>query len=582
MSALSKPNEIARETLRLLVTRKEAPTPDNYGRLYCEISGDASAASASVEKMLQRLAQELPRNTPELVRLTNALASANENRNWHEGYRALLDFAKQRGDAVSAAEWTTLLRELVRLACDQALVKPCAERRAALEKILAASADAPVQVLYRRLVDLTHAWARSASVITSDTREVAQAANDGFARDGSDARELRELLAFTLETAIGARLVDEPGLAASARALAERLRNSDPLDGRQLRADLQALWHAVEQRVNARNGVQEGLLQVLRLLVENVGELVADDQWLRGQISIVQQVISGPLDLAAVEEAQRNLKNAILHQSMLKQSLNATKTTIKQMLASFIDELGKLSTATGDYHDSIENLAQQIRQTEDVTQLDVLLEEVLRETRSVQASALHSREEVLRAREQVSVAELKIRELEVQLEEVSDKAVRDHLTGTLNRRGLNEALEREIAIADRQAQPLSVALLDIDNFKDLNDTLGHQVGDDALVHLAKVIKETLRPSDSVARFGGEEFLILMPNSDTEQGTAVISRLQRELTKRFFLHDNRKLLMTFSAGISTYARGETQTDVIARADRALYQAKRAGKNRVIAA
>jgi diguanylate cyclase len=251
------------------------------------------------------------------------------------------------------------------------------------------------------------------------------------------------------------------------------------------------------------------------------------------------------------------------------------------MVASFIDELGKLSTATGDYHDSIENLAQKIRQTEDVNQLNVLLEEVLRETRGVQASALRSRQEVLRARERVNVAELKIRELENQLELVSEKVLRDHLTGTLNRRGLSEAFDREIALAECQSQPLSVALLDIDNFKDLNDTFGHQVGDDALVHLAQVIKDTIRPSDNVARFGGEEFMILLPNSDTEHATTVITRLQRELTKRFFLHDNGKVLITFSAGITACLPGEAQAAAITRADRALYQAKRMGKNRVIA-
>jgi diguanylate cyclase len=294
------------------------------------------------------------------------------------------------------------------------------------------------------------------------------------------------------------------------------------------------------------------------------------------------QIITGPLDLTVIENAQRNLRNVIHHQGILRQSLEVTKTTLKHMLASFIDELGRLSTATGDYHDSIENLAQQIRQTDDVQQLNVLLEEVMRETRSVQASALRSREEVLRAREQVSVAELKIRDLESQLEDISSQALRDHLTGTLNRRGLAESLTREMSAAERNSQPLSVALLDIDNFKDLNDTFGHQAGDDALVHLSNVIKETMRPSDCVARYGGEEFLILLPNTDSGQGCAVILRLQRELTKRFFLHDNRKLLITFSAGISTCREGDTQASVIDRADRALYTAKRAGKNRVTAA
>jgi diguanylate cyclase len=574
MTVLSKPNDIARETLRLLVTRKEAPTPENYGRLYCKIAGNDDNAAAGADKLLQRLAAELPRSTPDLARLGTALANANTSGNWEDGHRALVNFAKQQSENVSAAEWTELLRELSRQLLELAPGDLHADRHAALEKALAAGNG--TQTLYRRLVGLTDEWAMAPKISTPAAR--ARTAGDGA---NDDALELRELLAHTLEIAIGARLIEAPALATQATELAAQLRAPAAVDIEALRAELRKLWLAVELRGNVRDGVQDGLLQLLRLLAENVGELVADDQWLRGQIAVVLQVISGPLDLDVIEEAQRNLRNVILQQSMLKQSLNATKTTLKQMVASFIDELGKLSTATGDYHDSIESLAQRIRQTDDVEQLNVLLEEVLRETRAVQTSALNSRQEVLRAREQVSIAEIRIRDLESELEQVSDKVLRDHLTGTLNRRGLNEAFEREIALADRQGETLSIALLDIDNFKDLNDTLGHQVGDDALVHIAQVIKDTIRPSDSVARFGGEEFMILLPDSDIEQGTAVITRLQRELTKRFFLHDNRKLLITFSAGITSYRTGELQSAVIARADRALYKAKRAGKNRVVA-
>jgi diguanylate cyclase len=580
MTALSKPNDIARETLRLLVTRKEAPTPANYGRLYCEIAGNDEPAipGASAEKMLQRLVAELPRSTPELARLAHALAEAYAGHQWNDAYSALIDFANTQRESVTTTEWAALLRELVRLVCDQTLLKPCAERRAALEEVLAANRDAPVHVLHRRVTDLTRAWARSLSVITTNSRVAAPAANDGTS---PGAQELRELLAQTLESAVGARLMDAPGLAAQAQTLVGQLRANGALDLPALRAELTAIWKDVERLGLARDGVQNGLLQILRLLVENVAELVADDQWLRGQINVVLKVISGPLDLAAIEEAQRNLEIVIQHQSILRLSLNETKAALKQMVASFIDELGKLSSATGDYHDSIESLSQQIQRTDDVAELEALLDEVLRETRSVQAAALQSREQVLRAREEVSAAETKIRELESQLELVSEQVLRDHLTGALNRRGLTEALERELAVANRQSQPLSIALLDIDNFKDLNDTLGHQVGDDALVHLAAVIRDTMRPTDTVARFGVEEFVILLPASDGAESVTVISRLQRELTKRFFLHDNAKLLITFSAGIATCGAGETQAAVIARADRALYQAKRAGKNRVVA-
>src|SRR5690606_2572761 len=91
----------------------------------------------------------------------------------------------------------------------------------------------------------------------------------------------------------------------------------------------------------------------------------------------------------------------------------------------------------------------------------------------------------------------------------------DQLTGTLNRRGLEEVFEKEAARAQRRGSTLSIGLLDIDHFKKLNDTLGHHTGDAALVHLANVVRKHLRPQDVLARFGGEEFLILLPETETD-------------------------------------------------------------------
>jgi diguanylate cyclase len=124
-------------------------------------------------------------------------------------------------------------------------------------------------------------------------------------------------------------------------------------------------------------------------------------------------------------------------------------------------------------------------------------------------------------------------------------------------------------------------LLDIDNFKKLNDRLGHDTGDEALLHLVKVVRENLRPQDTLARYGGEEFIILMPDTGLDEALIAMTRLQRELTKNYFLAGKEKLLITFSAGIAMLGREESAADAIKRADQAMYLAKRAGKNRVMA-
>jgi diguanylate cyclase len=248
-------------------------------------------------------------------------------------------------------------------------------------------------------------------------------------------------------------------------------------------------------------------------------------------------------------------------------------------MTTFIDRLGDLTESTGEYHNKIEVYSQKIVKADNITQLSHLLDDIMQDTRVIQASALRSHEELLETRQRVQEAETKIKQLEQELEQISEKVREDQLTGALNRRGLDEAYARESTRAQRNNSPICVALLDIDNFKRLNDTMGHQAGDQALIHLTTVIKESLRPSDVVARYGGEEFVIVLPDTSIEEAEQTIVRLQRELTKKFFLHGNDRILVTFSAGVALRGEEESQDDLIGRADNAMYKAKQAGKNQV---
>jgi diguanylate cyclase len=206
----------------------------------------------------------------------------------------------------------------------------------------------------------------------------------------------------------------------------------------------------------------------------------------------------------------------------------------------------------------------------------------LQETRNTQESARRASAELSQLREQVDSSNEQIKRLQRDLDAASQLVRHDPLTGMLNRKGLDEALIRESARVRRHESQLCVALLDIDNFKHINDAHGHTVGDDALRHLTKTVSETLRPQDIVARYGGEEFVILLPDTAPEAAITLLVRLQRELTRRIFCADFQRLLITFSAGIALLSSEEAPEEAIARADKAMYAAKRAGKNRVLIA
>ena len=127
-----------------------------------------------------------------------------------------------------------------------------------------------------------------------------------------------------------------------------------------------------------------------------------------------------------------------------------------------------------------------------------------------------------------------------------------------------------------------MALIDIDNFKKLNDSLGHSVGDEALVALAARVRAALRPVDHLARFGGEEFVLLLPATDIGEAQQALTRLQRELSASLFMHEGREVFVTFSGGVTAWRAGEGLDAAIERADEALYEAKRTGKNRTCVA
>jgi diguanylate cyclase (GGDEF)-like protein len=181
-----------------------------------------------------------------------------------------------------------------------------------------------------------------------------------------------------------------------------------------------------------------------------------------------------------------------------------------------------------------------------------------------------------------------ITERERLLEQARDLANHDDLTGILNRRRFFELTEREFERSRRHYIPLSFLLMDVDHFKNVNDTFGHRVGDRLLKDLAELCKSTLRTNDLVGRIGGEEFAILLPETDLEDAIEVAARLREVVEMLRVTTDEGETDMTITAsvGLAQFDHGQLQDvdtfqTLYERADKALYAAKRAGRNAVVA-
>jgi diguanylate cyclase len=324
------------------------------------------------------------------------------------------------------------------------------------------------------------------------------------------------------------------------------------------------------------------LLELLHMVFGNIAALSMDDHWLQSQAEALVAATAQPLTLRRLDDVQRRLKDVIFKQTEAKGRMVEAQEQMKEMLSTFIERLSDMAQSSSGYQDKMEHYSEQIARASSLAEITPVLKELVGATRSMALDSRVVRDELTDLRVRTEEKRAEMERLQQELDRVSTQARHDPLTGSLNRKGLDEVIEREIARAQRTETPLCVSLLDVDNFKQINDRLGHESGDAALVHLATVVREVMRPQDMLARYGGEEFVVVLPDTALDQGVEAMQRLQRELTTRFFLRNNEKILITFSAGVAQMTSTETATEAIHRADQAMYLAKRSGKNRVLPA
>jgi diguanylate cyclase len=560
---------LAKAAFKRLALAKLEPTPENYSRAYAEEGGTPPAAAPALPATA---APAAPADAP---------VAASE-----------------------AAAWAALTERLARNLERGGKQWTAARRKESLKRVFDGSRS-DAQRMQQRLSSLMSSWESDQPSDPAQTG-VEDPPVEVIARpEGAPDLGAWTPLVRTLEGTVRAGL---PPREPRPTQLADRLAQlADAVAAEGATAahvtEVELVCSQARRLFSHRHHLIESLGALCQELSAGLTELTEDDSWAAGQCRVMQvhlatgtddhaqsgegvETVAARLTVRGVRAARTVLAETREQQQRVRGERQSARHALKQLIHSMLLDVGELGEHTTRFQAATARHAQAIQSADSLESLAGVVHALLADARSVQSAVSRSQEKLVADRARAEELEGRVRELESEMRRLSDEVSTDALTQVANRRGLMQAFETEMARNDREqvggAEPatlaLAVGLIDIDNFKRLNDTLGHAAGDTALKTLAAAVRDRLRPADHLARFGGEEFVVLLPSTDVEEGQQVLTRLQRSLTEALFLHEGREVFVTFSAGVTAWRPGEALQAALERADEALYEAKRTGKNR----
>jgi diguanylate cyclase len=589
MSAMT-PAQIAKGALRRLAMAQHEPTPENYARAYAEESGQPVAALPErARPLLERLVSRSGDDPARRDELVSAFMQAR----WD-----LVGQALDRGAASASAQaqaWATLIDRLIRALQRGSRQWSPGRKKESLQRVLDGSRS-DMQRLQQRLGALVTAWESDAPVAAEDGAAAEPVAGEppgsesgddvASLQAGSEAATAWPLAVNTLQLTVAQGLPEDERRAAELAdrlaVLADQLAKEGPAES--CLAELERTCADIRRLFGHRQRLMVQVAQLCNELGQGMTELAEDGSWARGQAETLSARLAEGLNARSVRAATEILAETRARHAGVRQERDQARQALKQLIHQLLEEMGELGQHTGRFHDNVSRHVQAIEAADSIESLAGVVRELVEDSRTVQALVKQSQSRMQRDQERAAELEEQVRRLEGELRKLSDEVSTDALTQVANRRGLMLAFSAESARREREgaAAPLAVGLIDIDNFKRLNDNLGHAAGDKALKLLAAAVRDRLRPVDHLARFGGEEFVVLLPATALTEAQQALTRLQRGLSASLFMHDDKEVFVTFSAGVTEWRPGEALESALERADEALYEAKRSGKNRTCSA
>jgi len=587
--------DTAKAALRRLALSKLEPTPENYARAWAEEGGAASTAappapSAQGKAVYERIAARLFEEPAQREELAQSLQKAD----W-DAARGLVELAS--GNQLALAQgWAQTLEKLARGLERGGRQWTAARKKDSLQRVLEANRS-DIARLHQRVKQLVASWDGDAADETVAVDEAPEAPSAAGARGvetagvpaaaeraiptavvgaGTDWPSVLEQYDATLRVALPAGDERAAALSGELDELRTALLRSGATATLCKRA--QDVCERARRLLAHRHHLIDELHRLTLEMSAGLAELAEEGSWVKGQTESLQLSLGDSPSVRSVRAASEMLSLARARQHRVRTERDIARAALKDAISQMLTELDALGDHTGRFSDNVARYVDTIAQADSLESLAGVVRQMVEESRAVHGLVSETQERLHEGRQRAEGLEAQVRELESELRRLSEEVSTDVLTEVANRRGLMQAFDVETSRLERQGGELAVGLLDIDNFKKLNDSLGHSVGDMALKTLAGHVQKQLRAVDIVARFGGEEFVVLLPGLPVEEAQVTLTRLQRTLSASLFMHDGREVFVTFSAGVTRLRPGEPLEKALERADEALYEAKRTGKNR----
>jgi diguanylate cyclase len=593
--------QCAKAALRRLALDQLEPTPENYARAYRQESGAPRQPALPGEAMavVTQLVHQLLGSDRD--GRSNNLCKALADGQWDRA-QSLLDQVQS-----STPHWANTVERVVRGVERGGKQWTSARKKESLQHVLDSSRHDPSR-LQARLGMLLSRWESDApddpvqldarsEAMTEPAHQSAASGRNGAAGEAgaeriragaasakADYRDAQwlELVSALVDT-IQQGLPPAEAAGSDLRADFAKLAQSLERDGVSpaLVSEINAVCDSSKRVLGHRHHLVELLGGLCHELTSSLSELAESDSWAQGQADAMRVTLDDGITARGVKAVTNLLRATRERQGEMRTERDRARDSLKQLINRMLSELSELGSQTGRFEESVGRYVDVIETSESLESLTGVVREIVEESRAVQALVAQARQRMNEEHEKATGLTQRVSLLESELHRLSSEVSTDQLTQVANRRGLLGAFDAEVQRIQAAGGSLAMGLLDIDNFKRLNDELGHNAGDEALRALAAAIDKSLRDRDTVARYGGEEFVVLLPDMALDTAASTLTRLQRTLSSGLFLHEQKSVMVTFSAGVTTYREGERIEDALERADQALFEAKRLGKNRTCA-